>query len=136
MEQIPNKFFGEVPDHILAKLPSLDGSMPFDQGMGMNEGFGGMPIMPPQMMPPQMMPPQMMPPQMMPPQMMGPQMMGPQMMPPQQMMQMQGQQINGDLGLPMMPNMMGGGKKTNEKYCFMKDGNEVDSKKYNKDFFF
>jgi hypothetical protein len=81
-------------------------------------------------------------------QQMPPQMMG-QQMPPQMMGQQMPPQLNNELGLPMMqqlnsefgqqmmPNMMGGGKNTdNNGYCFIKNGNIVDSKKYNKDFFF
>ena len=138
MGKVAQNYFGEVPDHILAKLPPLEGS-----NMGMPQMMDPSMMMPPQM-PPQMMP--QMDPNMMMQQQMQSQMMAPQM-PPQMMMQQQmmppNMMGNSDmgLGLPMMPNMMpnmmGGGKKASgESYCFLKDGNIVDSKKYNKDFFF
>ena len=140
MGKVAKNYFGEVPDHILAKLPPLEGST-----MGMPQMMDPNMMMQQQM--PQMMQQQM--PQMIPqmdPSMMMQQQMQSQMMPPQMMQQqmmpsnMMGNSDMG-LGLPMMPNMMpnmmGGGKKASgQSYCFLKDGNIVDSKKYNKDFFF
>ena len=50
LDGIPANYTGEVPDHILSKLPSLGGeSGPINFGQGGLSGLGGLPMMPPNM---------------------------------------------------------------------------------------
>lgn len=131
LKNVPKNFVGEVPEHILNKLPSLNGNDMTNAGLGgipignmmaqqmpqmqplgglespmmMNQGGLSMdtqPIMMSPQMAPMMAPPNMVPPNMPMPQM-PPQMMAPQMMAPQ-MMAPQMQQMPQMMDPQMMMN--------------------------------
>ena len=147
MKKVPNNYFGEVPDHLKGKLPTINGNqnqnMMVPQAMPMgfdqNQNMMGQQAMPigldspmgmmnnNQMMAPPPLPPM---PQMGFDQNMMPQQVAPQMMPqmmPQQMMPQNMMPMGFDQNMApqnMMPQM-GGGKSTG-KYQFVGD----------KDFFF